>query len=88
MACIGALLNKLGKQPIWKTVNALLGAVIGVVISTVIAWLISMAIIYIFQFGANYYPQIFNREFIDGTIIVKFFEENNLFYIVKGFIER
>lgn len=87
LACIGALLNKLGKLPVWKTVNALLGALIGVIISAVIAWLISMAIIYVFQFGANYYPTIFDRKYIDDTVIVKFFEEHNLFYIVKSFID-
>ena len=87
LACVGALLNKLGKLPVWKTVNVLLGAVIGIIISAVIAWLISMAIIYVFQFGANYYPGIFERKYIDETVIVKFFEEHNLFYIVKNFID-
>lgn len=87
LSCIGALLNKLGKLPVWKTVNVLLGAIIGVIISSVIAWLISMAIIYVFQFGANYYPEIFERKYIDDTVIVKFFEEHNLFNIVKSFVD-
>jgi len=75
---LGALLNRLGKLPILKTVNIVLGALVGVVISAIIAWVISMAISYVFEFGSNYYPDIFNDEIIEKTVIVEFFSENNL----------
>lgn len=82
---IGMLLNKLGKLPIWNVINFLLGAAIGVVISAVIAWLLSMAIVYLFDFGSNYYPNVFRHEIIEETVIVEFFGDMNLFYVVRDF---
>ncbi len=76
---LGALLDRLGKLPILKTANIILGALVGVIISAIIAWLISMAIAYVFEFGSNYYPDIFNDEIVEKTIIVEFFSEHNLF---------
>ena len=81
---VGALLNKLGKIPVWRVVNIILGALIGAIISAVIAWLISFVIVFIFEFGANYYPDTFNTEVITNTVIVEFFKDHNLFTIVRG----
>ena len=83
---VGMLLNKLGKLPIWNVINFLLGAAIGVIISAVIAWLISMAIVYVFNFGSNYYPNVFRQEIIQETVIVEFFGDLDLFFIVKDFL--
>ena len=83
---VGMLLNKLGKLPIWNVVNFLLGAAIGIIISAVIAWGISVAIVYIFDFGSNYYPDVFKPEIIEQTIIVEFFGDINLFFVVKDFL--
>lgn len=80
---LGALLNRLGKLPILKTVNIILGALVGVIISAIVAWLISMAISYVFGFGSNYYPDIFNNEIIEKTIIVEFFSQHNLLDLFK-----
>ena len=80
---LGAFLNRLGKLPILKTVNIILGALVGVIISAIVAWLISMAISYVFGFGSNYYPDIFNNEIIEKTIIVEFFSQHNLLDLFK-----
>lgn len=88
LAFVGALLNRLGKIPVWKVVNIFLGALIGVIVSAVIAWLISFVIMFVFDFGANYYPDIFKEEIIDNTVIVKFFGEHNLFTIAKDFFDK
>lgn len=85
-AILGALLNKAGKLPILNIVNVLLGAAIGAAISAVIAWLISTAIVYVFRFGANYYPNIFTESIIERTVIVEFFRDHNLWRIIKGFL--
>lgn len=81
---VGKLLYKLEDMPIWRVANVILGALIGVVISVVIAWLLSMGIIYVFNFGSNYYPNVFNPEVIEKTVIVEFFGNHNPFTIVKG----
>lgn len=84
---IGKLLDKVGKLPVLRTVNIILGAVVGVIVAVIVAWLISTAILYVFSFGSNYYPEIFEHTIIEKTIIVEFFEEHNLFNVVKGFFE-
>ena len=81
---LGKLLYRLADVPIWKTANWVFGALIGAVISAVMAWLISMLIVYVFSFGSNYYPNVFDYKVIEDTIIVEFFGNNNLFEIVKG----
>ena len=85
---VGKLLDKVGKLPIFRTVNIILGALVGVVVAVVIAWLISTAILYVFDFGSNYYPDIFDHSIIEKTVIVEFFEEHNLFTVVKGFFDK
>ncbi len=80
---VGALLNKLGKVSVWRIVNFVMGASVGFVVSAVIAWLISITIIFIFDFGSNYYPEIFNNQIIEESVIVSFFGEHNLFTMAK-----
>lgn len=84
---VGKLLYKLGDIPIWRGVNVILGALMGGIISSVIVWLLSMGIIWVFEFGANYYPDIFTNEIIENTVIVEFFGEYNLFTIVAGWFK-
>lgn len=85
---IEKLLGKIGKLPFLRLVNITLGAAIGAIFSIVIAWLISLLIINVFKFGANYYPEIFDHAVIEKSVIVKFFEEHNLFYIVKDYLGK
>lgn len=80
---VGRLLNRLSGVPIWRGVNVILGALMGAVIAAVIAWLLSMGIIYVFEFGSNYYPDIFSDDIIKNTVIVEFFGEHNLFTLVR-----
>lgn len=75
---IGILLNKIGKIPMLKFINILLGACIGAVISAIVAWMISKGIGWIIGFGANYYPDIFKQEILDNSVIIKFFLEHDL----------
>ena len=70
---VGALLNKLSELPVWKAVNIVLGALIGALISAAIAWILSSIIVFIYDFGANYYPKAFNHEVIEKTVLVEFF---------------
>ena len=79
---VGKLLYRLGDLPIWRGINIILGALMGAVISAVIAWLISKGIIFVFEFGANYYPDVFTDEIIENTVIVEFFGEHNIFTMV------
>lgn len=81
---VGKVLDKVGKLPVLRTVNVILGAVVGIIVAIIIAWLISTIILYVFSFGSNYYPDIFNHSIIEKTIIVEFFEQYNLFTFVKG----
>ena len=80
---IGALLNKIGKIPMLKVLNILLGACIGAVISAVVAWLIAKGVNWIIDFGANYYPDIFSRDIIENSSIMKFFLEHDLWTWAK-----
>ena len=86
ISVIGALLNKVGKIPMLKVLNILLGACIGIVISSVVAWLISKGICWVIDFGANYYPDVFTRDFVDDTLIMKFFLNNDLWTWVKNML--
>ena len=81
---IGALLNKIGKIPMLKFINVLLGACIGAVFAAVIAWLISKGVNWVIGFGANYYPNIFNKEIIEKSSIMKFFLEHDLWTWAKN----
>lgn len=80
---LGILLNKIGKIPMLKIINVLLGACIGVIISAVLAWLISKGISWVIGFGSNYYPDIFKQEIIDNSAIMRFFLENDLWVFAK-----
>ena len=83
VAIIGALLNKLGKVPMLKVLNIVLGACIGIVISAVTAWLIALAVKWVIYFGNSYYPDIFSNEILENSIITKFFLENDLWQWTK-----
>ena len=85
-AIIGALLNKLSKVPILKSVNIILGGLIGVVISAVTAWLLSKGIQWVISFGNNYYPEIFTSDILDKSVLVKFFLEHDLWLLAKEYI--
>lgn len=80
---VGKLLYRLGDVPIWSSVNVIMGALMGAIISFVICWLLSMGIIFVFDFGANYYPDIFTKEIIENTVLVEFFGENNIFTMIS-----
>lgn len=83
VAIVGALLNKLGKVPMLKVLNIILGACIGIVISAVTAWLIALAVKWVIYFGNSYYPDIFSNEILENSIITKFFLENDLWQWTK-----
>ncbi len=84
---IGVLLNKIGKIPMLKAINVLLGACIGAVISAVVAWLIAKGISWVIGFGANYYPDIFSQDIIENSSIMKFFLEHDLWTWAKDTFE-
>ena len=84
---IGVLLNKIGKIPMLKVINVLLGACIGALISAVVAWLIAKGISWVIGFGANYYPDIFSQDIIENSSIMKFFLEHDLWTWAKDTFE-
>ena len=73
---IGALLNKLTRVSIVKVLNILLGALIGAVLASFFAMAISIGIDKIFDFGASYYPAVFDKSILDGTVLFKFFRDD------------
>ena len=85
---LGALLNKIGKLPMLKFINILLGASIGVVVSAVVAWLICKGVSWIINFGSNYYPNIFKQEIIQNSSFLRYFAEHDLWAWAKGILSR
>ena len=85
---VGMLLNKVGKLPVLRVFNIVFGALIGVAISAVVAWLISLGLTYAIQFGENYKPEIFNSSIIEKSVVLKFFGEHNLWYLLKSWLGR
>ena len=83
-AFVGKLLNRLSDAPIWRGINIILGALMGAIISAAVVWFLSMCIIWVIDFGANYYPNIFTKDIIENTVILEFFGEHNLFTTVSG----
>jgi len=82
-AIIGVFLNKLAKVPMLKSVNIILGGAIGAIFAITLAWLISKGVQWVFQFGQNYYPDVFQQKIIEDTYIVEFFLEHDLWQWVK-----
>ncbi len=73
---IGALLNKLTRVSMVKFLNVLLGALIGAVLAAFFAMAICVGIDKVFDFGASYYPEVFNKSILDGTVLFKFFRDD------------
>jgi len=81
---VGKLLDRLSDAPIWKGLNIILGGLMGAIISAAIVWFLSMCIIWVIDFGANYYPDVFTHEVVENTVILELFGEYNLFTTVAG----
>ncbi len=81
---VGKLLDRLSDAPIWRGLNIILGGLMGAIISAAIVWFLSMCIIWVIDFGANYYPDVFTHELVENTVILEFFGEYNLFTTVAG----
>ena len=85
---LGSLLNKIGKRPGLNFLNILLGILIGVAISTITVWLISSAIMWLLDFGAKYYPDVFNKDILNESMIIDFFEKFDIGAWIKGLFNR
>ena len=78
------IVDKLSKKLIEKAkmvkyANWILGGIIGVAIAYVLACSICVGVEKIFAFGQHYYGNtVFNNEYIDGTLVVDFFVDNNM----------
>ena len=83
---VGMLLNKVGKIPIFRFLNIMLGAIIGFIFSAVIALLAATVIIWIIQYCAVYNPEVFSHSLIEKSLILNFFNENNVWQIIKNII--
>lgn len=84
---LGSLLNKIGKRPGLNFLNVLLGILIGVAISTITVWMISSAIIWLLDFGAKYYPDVFNKDLLNESMIIDFFEKFDIGAWIKGLLK-
>lgn len=73
---IGALLNKLTRVSMVKVLNVMLGALIGAVLAAFFVMAICVGIDKVFDFGASYYPEVFNKSILDGTVLFKFFRDD------------
>ncbi|MBO5379674.1 MAG: CvpA family protein [Clostridia bacterium] len=81
---LGKLLNKLiEKATVAKVFNVILGGVIGALIGILITWVACFAIGKLFEFGQHYYPDFFLDEYWNGTILVKFFINNDLLELLS-----
>jgi uncharacterized membrane protein required for colicin V production len=78
------IIDKLSKKIIEKAkmvkyANWILGGIIGVVIAYVLACSLCVGVEKIFAFGQHYYGDtVFNNAYIDGTLIMDFFIDNNM----------
>lgn len=86
LAILSVILNKIGKVPVIKFVNIVLGAFIGVAFSAVIVFLLASAIIWVINFGAGYNENIFSEKIITDSLFLRFFYENNVWKWIAGLV--
>lgn len=84
IAVIGAVF----KFPVLNTVNKLGGLVLGLVLSAVVIFVYSAVAASLVGALGSVSPKLFGADVINGTVIVKFFSENNIFGIITDAITR
>ena len=84
ISILGFLLSKIGKLPVLKFVNVLLGALIGVIVSFAIAWIITKATVWFLEFGAGFYPNVFNSELLSDSRVVEYFNSHDVWKWITG----
>lgn len=70
-------INSFFKLPILDTANKMLGLCIGVVCALTLAWVFSYASILLFDTFGAMYPEQFNKEILESSIIINFFATFN-----------
>ncbi|MBQ8392504.1 MAG: CvpA family protein [Clostridia bacterium] len=80
------VLDKVAKLPGLNFVNRLLGACIGVLISLTIIWATSGIVTLAVNYVGPIFPEIFNEELIDNSVILRLLKGTNLTEIIKSYI--
>jgi len=70
---VSFLVNSFLKLPVLKSLNKLLGIALGVVCALIFAKIASSGVVMFYEGMSTYAPDRFNRDIIDTSIIIKFF---------------
>lgn len=76
------------KFPVLSTVNKAGGLVLGVMLAAVVIFVYSAVAANLVSALGSVSPKLFGPDVIEGTIIVKFFAENNIFGIISDAINK
>ncbi len=81
---LSKLINKLLRKAITiKRLDILLGAIIGIFVSVLAVWILSFVIGKLFDLGNHHYPGVFKEEYVDKTLFLRFFVDNDLWHFIK-----
>lgn len=82
LTIITLILDAIFKLPVLKTANTFLGTVFGVICAIFLAWLLSTISIHLIEAMTSVNPSQFNNATIQNSVILKFFNENNLLSMI------
>ena len=83
-----AVVDNFFRLPILNSANKAAGIILGVVLVFVILSVYSSVAVQLVDALGSVSPDLFGKNAIDGTIIVKFFSEHNVFGMVKDVISK
>ncbi|MBE6707849.1 MAG: CvpA family protein [Ruminococcaceae bacterium] len=83
-----AVIDNFFKLPLLNSANKTAGVILGVVLVFVVLSVYSSVAVQLVDALGSVSPELFGKNAIDGTIIVKFFSEHNIFGIIKDAISK
>lgn len=86
LSLIVPLLNKLTEFDGVKTANRLLGFVVGVVLSLLVLWGASVGIYALTDLVGPFTPGVFDKETVNGSMVISFFRNLNLVEWISSLI--
>ncbi|NLK39524.1 MAG: CvpA family protein [Clostridiales bacterium] len=75
---VSAVVDLIFKLPVLRTANKLLGVLFGIVCALLYAWLFSIIAVFGINALSAIEPDIFGSAILDNSVLLKFFNENNL----------
>lgn len=82
------IIDAIFKFPVLNTVNKVGGLALGIVLAVVVIFIYSAVAANLVGALGSVSPKLFGADVINGTIIVKFFSENNIFGIISDTVNR